>query len=121
MTDLWRPGDPLLNRAKRRAQAAPPDSLAFRLSWLLTKYKITPTEIERRGGPTRSFLSHVFNGERNPSYDQLVKIARAIPELTIAEMQWLFICRHFIAPAWEGIIDVHITEGMPDRPDAPSP
>lgn len=117
MSDRWDKRGPLYIRSKRRAKNAPRDSIAFRLYWLLDKYNITPTEIARRGGPTRSYMSHIFNGERHVSYNQLVKISKAMP-LTSAETQWLFLAEHYIAPAWEGKINVHITKEMPDRPDA---
>lgn len=112
--------EPLYNRAKNRASTAPHDSLAFKIWWLLDRYNITPTEIERRGGPTRSFLSHVFNGERQMSYDQLVKFTSVMP-FSKAERQWLFITNHWVIPEWEGSLHDRIAKQMRVHPDAKGP
>lgn len=98
--------------AHQRAENAPEHTFSFRLWSLMKKYQLTSYAVARDSGLGESFISRLLSGEREPSYETLIKIASAIPA-TRGEKQWLFITQHFIIPEWEEAINAFTHTDVP--------
>ena len=51
-------------------------SLAFRVS--LARQQVSQSELARRVQATRPFICSICNGDRQPSLDMMVKVAKAL-------------------------------------------
>jgi len=62
------------------------NDISSRISWLLKKKNLSASKLAETLGIQKSSLSHIISGRNKPSFDFLLKLKQAFPEI---DLDWL--------------------------------